>query len=85
MEQSKYPKTTFSQLQRYLGEDYSEELVEQLRKERFVTNEIKDDGRGFVGWAIHRKDKDGVNVEEILFTEELLAMLMKYGKMLSER
>lgn len=85
MEQSKYPKSTFMQLQRIMGETYSDELIEQLKKERFVTNEIEPDERGLVGWKVHKKQKDGEKNEEILYTEELIAMLLKYGKMLSEK
>lgn len=44
-----------------------------------------DDGRGLIGWKIEKKSKDGSKSEEIIYTEELLAMLLKYGKMLSER
>jgi hypothetical protein len=85
IEQTKYPKSTFSHLQKYLGEQYSEELVEDLRKNHFVTNEIEPDERGLIGWKVHKKNKDGEKQEEILYTEELIAMLLKYGKMLSER
>lgn len=59
MEQGKYPKTTFGQLQRYLGEQYSEDLTQKLKNERFVMNEMAADDRGLIGWKIHKKSKDG--------------------------
>ena len=48
-------------------------------------NEIQPDDRGLVGWKVHKKAKDGDSTEEIMYTEELLAMLLKYGKQLSEK
>ena len=68
-----------------MGEQYSEELVQKLRQERYFTNEIEADDRGLIGWKIQKKTKDGEKNEEIMYTEELIAMLLKYGKMLSER
>lgn len=53
MEQSKYPKTTFHSLHRFIGVKY--EGAEPIIKERYVMNEIKADDRGFVGWVIQRK------------------------------
>jgi molecular chaperone DnaK (HSP70) len=85
VEQSKYPQATFGHLQRYLGEKYSEDMAATLRKERYILNEISEDDRGLIGWKIHKKAKDGENTEEIVYTEELIAQLLKYGKMLSER
>jgi molecular chaperone DnaK (HSP70) len=84
MEQSKYPKATFGQLQRYLGEQYSEDLVKKLKADRFVTNEIEADERGLIGWKVHKKAKDGQGTEDIVYTEELIAQLLKYGRTLSE-
>jgi molecular chaperone DnaK (HSP70) len=48
-------------------------------------NEIEPDDRGLVAWKVHKKAKEGEVDEDILYTEELLAMLLKYGKQLSEK
>lgn len=53
MEQSKYPKTSFHSLHRFVGVKYED--AEPIIKERYVMNEIKADERGFVGWVIQRK------------------------------
>ena len=86
IEQTKYPKATFGHLQRYLGEPYSDELIEQLKKDRFVLNEIESDDRGLIGWKVHKKAKEEDDTtEDILYTEELLAMILKLGKQFSEK
>jgi len=38
------------------------------------------DERGFIGWKVHKKAKEGESSEEILYTEEVLAYLLKYGR-----
>ena len=53
MEQSKYPKTSFHSIHRFVGVKYED--AEPIIKERYVMNEIKADERGFVGWVIQRK------------------------------
>jgi len=51
-----------------------------------MMNEFVADERGFIAWKITRpaleKEKEK---EEILYTEEVVAMLMSYVKMLAER
>jgi hypothetical protein len=79
MEQSKYPKTSFHSLHRFVGVKYED--AEAIIKERYVMNEIKADERGFVGWVIQRKlNQTSDPVEEIVYTEELIGQLLKYGK-----
>jgi molecular chaperone DnaK (HSP70) len=53
MEQSKYPKTSFHSIHRFVGVKY--EVAKHIIKERYVMNEIKADERGFAGWVIQRK------------------------------
>ena len=50
MEMSKYPKTTFHSLHRFVGVKFED--ADNIIKERYVMNEIKADERGFVGWVI---------------------------------
>ena len=80
MEQTKYPKNTFGRLQKYLGMEYDEDIINLLKKERFIINEMEKDDRGLIGWKITRKFNNGTKLEEILYTEELLAMLLKFGR-----
>jgi len=55
-------------------------------KERFVFNDIVSDERGFIGWKITRPvDGDQEAKEEILFSEEIVAMLFQYIRMLAEK
>lgn len=84
MEQSKYPKTTFHSLHRFVGLKFED--ADKVMKERYVMNEIKADDRGFVAWLIKRKmNQTSDPVEEIVYTEELIGQLLKYGRQMSEK
>ena len=87
MEQSKYPKTSFHSLHRFVGMSYEDPELPKIVKERYVMNEIKADERGFVGWVIQRKlNNNGSDpVEEIAYTEELIGQLFRYGRQMSEK
>jgi hypothetical protein len=43
-------------------------------------NEFAEDDRGLLGWKIGYKNAEGDSVEQILYTEELVAIILKYGK-----
>lgn len=60
--------------------------MRKFKEERFVTNELVSDQRGTVAWKITRSayDKDAEK-EEILYSEEVLAMLLAYVKFLAEK
>ena len=48
-------------------------------------NEFAEDDRGLLGWKISRKNvTSGEKIDEILYSEELVAVILKYGKQLSE-
>lgn len=47
-------------------------------------NEIVEDDRGLIGWKVKKNPKDTKESPEIYYTEELVAMILKYGKRLSE-
>lgn len=64
---------------------YDEKVIDELKKQRFVVNEIASDDRGLVGWQIERKFQNGTKSQEIVYTEELIAQLFKYGKQMSEK
>jgi hypothetical protein len=84
IEQTKYPYSSFGTLQKYLGLDYTEDLAAKLRKEEYFINPIAADDRGQLGWIIKKKSKEGEDETQILYTEELLGMILKYGRKLSE-
>lgn len=54
-EASKYPFTTFEELQRQFGQTYEEELIAKFKKERFSKIDFVADDRGLVGWKIMRE------------------------------
>ena len=86
LESSKYPQTTFAQLHRLFGVPFDSDKVATLKKDRFLFNEFVADERGLVAWKITRPangDEDPKE-EQILFSEEVVAMLFGYVKMLAE-
>jgi hypoxia up-regulated 1 len=83
-ESTKYPVTSYSQMHRFLGQEWNDAFVEHMKKERFIVNELAKDDRGLIGWKVFKKSEDGSNEEIILYTEELMAQLLKYGRKLSE-
>ena len=84
IEQTKYPLNSFGAMHKYLGQSYDMEFVENQRKQRFLLNEIVEDDRGLIGWKVKKNPKDSEEEPDIFYTEELIAMILKYGKKLSE-
>jgi hypothetical protein len=65
-------------------------VVDRLRKEEFFYNKFEKDERGLIGWKITKKSKDEDSgststQDEILYTEELVAIMLKFGRQLSEK
>ena len=86
LESAKYPKTTFSEIQRVFGQKFDADLVAKFKEERYVTNEFVSDERGYVGWKVTRPALGDEEAEEqILYNEEVMAMLLGYVKMLAEK
>ena len=82
----KYPLTTFAELQRTFGEQFDAELVQKMKEHRFITNEIAADERGVVAWKVTSTGAGGEESgEELLHSEEVVAMLLQYVKMLAEK
>jgi molecular chaperone DnaK (HSP70) len=52
MEQSKYPKTSFHSLHRFVAMSYEDPDLAKVIQDRYIMNEVKADERGFVGWVI---------------------------------
>lgn len=55
-----------------------------MRKQRFFANEFIQDDRGLIGWKLVRKYENGTLEDKIIYTEELIAQLLKYGRKMSE-
>jgi len=86
MESSKYPLETFSEPHRNFAKKYDSDVIADFKRSRFVTNEFVEDERGFVGWKVTRPKHGKEDAEEqILYSEEVIAMLMSYVKMLAEK
>jgi len=57
-----------------------------MKEERFLFNEFVADERGFTAWKITRPSYgETESTEEILYTEEVVAMMFGYVKMLAEK
>jgi hypoxia up-regulated 1 len=85
LESGKYPKTTLNNIHRTFGRKFDSEWIEKMKEERFIFNEYVADERGHTAWKITRPAfGDQEEVQEILFNEEVAAMLLGYVKMLAE-
>jgi molecular chaperone DnaK (HSP70) len=63
-----------------MGHQMTSEEVADWKQANFVMSEIKEDERGLPGWVVKNKEE-----EEILYTEEVLAMLFRHGKKFAEK
>ncbi|CDW74071.1 protein heat shock protein [Stylonychia lemnae] len=84
-ESTKHPKTSFSQLHRFVGQEYDSQKIDEMTKSRFLVNEFAEDDRGLVGWKLTKKFDNGTEEDSIMYTEELIAQLLKYGRQMSEK
>lgn len=86
LESGKYPQTTFGQMHRVFGVSFDSDKVARLKQDRFLFNEFVADERGQVAWKITRpaNGKDDPQEEQILYNEEVVAMMFGYVKMLAE-
>jgi molecular chaperone DnaK (HSP70) len=88
IEHSRYPKTTFIDMIKLVGQEYSEEKVQSFVNDYYWMNELVEDDRGMIAYKVIKKeqDKNGEDVEEeqILYSEEVVSMMLKYGKKLAE-
>jgi len=48
--QAKFPKTTFSNLLKNLGNEFNEEEVNKLKNTKFLLNDFVADKRGLIGY-----------------------------------
>ena len=86
-EQSKHPKISFHNLHRFVGLQANDSSVQDIINDRYIQTEIIPDERGFVGWKITRKlfSNGSEPIEEIVYTEELIGQILRYGKQMSEK
>lgn len=84
-ESTKYPVNSFSQLHRFVGQPFEESFIEEMSNQRFLVNNFAADDRGLVGWQITRRHENETEEEIIMYTEELVAQLLKYGRQMSEK
>jgi hypoxia up-regulated 1 len=78
----RFPKTTFAETASFMGLDYDKKTIDKLALESFVLNDFVEDERGlfaFQTFSIENKDETTV-----YFVEEVVAMILKYGRTLSE-
>ena len=82
----KFPETTFAELQRTFGEKFDSDAIDKFKEQRFITNNIAADERGYVAWKVSRAPYgDEESVQEILYSEEIVGMMFQYMKMLAEK
>ena len=62
-------------MQRWLGMEYDKEKLDKLKEEYYIYNDMVEDERGQIGWVVKKKD-----TSDMLYTEEIIAMLLKFGK-----
>ena len=70
---------------RHLGQQYNEEELKSIAGQEFIFTPFAVDERGLVGWEYTHKSKDGELEKDVLYTEELVSMILKYGRTLAEK
>ena len=86
---SRFPKSTFGDLASLLAVPYDQETIGDLATEKFVLTDMVADDRGLIATQCFSIDKhelkEDENAKTTYFTEELISMVLQYGKMLSEK
>ena len=67
----------------FLGKEFDSEELEELRTFNYVMNDFVQDERGLVAWQTF--SIDGKEDTTIQYTEEIVAMILKYGRTLAEK
>lgn len=84
LESGKYPVSTFAEPWRTFGLKFDAEAIAKMKEDRFVTNNIVADERGLNAWKVEGAGDDE-GKESVLSSEEVVAMLLSYVKMLAEK
>jgi hypothetical protein len=66
-----------------LGQPFSQDEITTNLNDKFVLNDFVADERGLIAWQTF--GVDGKGDETIYYTEEVLGMILKYGRELSEK
>ena len=81
LEMGKQPKTTFAEFARVFGQKFDSDNISKMKESRFIMNDFVSDDRGLVGWKI---TVPGTENEQVLYSEEIVAQMLQYIKMLAE-
>lgn len=84
LESGKYPLTTFQEMQRLFGQKHDADEINKWKEHRFVTNDIVADERGFNAWKVEGAGEEQ-GKDSVIYSEEVVAMLLSYVKMLAEK
>jgi molecular chaperone DnaK (HSP70) len=85
LDSGKYPKETFQEVQRLFGQKYDTDFLKTLQDHYFLTNELVTDQRNQVAWKITKPASgDDAAEDQIIYSEEVVGMLLGYVRMLAE-
>jgi heat shock protein 1/8 len=79
----RYPKSTFANTASFVGQKFNSDDLAALASEKFVMTDFVSDERGYVAYqtfSVENKDEKIIH-----YSEELVAMILSYGKMLAEK
>lgn len=79
LESGKYPLSTFGEIFRTFGQQFDADAISKMKEQRFITTDIVADERGLNGWKLEGES------ENVFHSEEIVAMLLQYVKMLAEK
>lgn len=86
LESGKYPKTTFMEMARLFGQPFEQAAIDELKRHRYVFNELVEDERNQVGWKIMRAAYGNEEEkEQLLHSEEIVAMMFATVKGFAEK
>jgi molecular chaperone DnaK (HSP70) len=70
LEAGKYPLTTFSEMARTFGQTFEEAAISELKRNRYIFNEMVSDERDIVGWKITRAAYENEEEKEQILHSE---------------
>ena len=86
---SRFPKTTFADVASNFAVPFSQETIDNFKLNKFILNDFVEDERGFIAFQTFSIDKKELKEDEdaktTYFTEELVAMILAYGRDLAEK
>ena len=86
LESGKYPQSTFADFWRIFGNKFDSDALAKFKVDRMVTNDFVADERGLISWKVQRAAYGEQEAQdEILYAEEVVAMMLQYYRMLAEK